>query len=142
MALPQAVERAEQLANKLHAEAYGTGDTPVVTAPPEPIAIAVPAPAPTTPAQPAPATEHAAPPEDSWEAHYKVLTGKYNAEVPRLSADNRALKEAVTELTGKVGTLTKQIEDVQSKVPVEPLIKPEEVAEFGEPLVDMARRAA
>jgi hypothetical protein len=38
--------------------------------------------------------------------------------------------------------LTKQIENVQTQVPIEPLIKPEEIEEFGEPLVDMARRAA
>jgi hypothetical protein len=145
MALPQAVERAEQLANKLHAEAYGQ---PQSAAPEPPAPIETPAPdaaaPPEPPEQPAPpdTTEHAAPPEDSWEARYKVLTGKYNAEVPRMAAENRALKETVSGLNEKVGALAKQIEDVQSKVPVEPLIKPEEVAEFGEPLVDMARRAA
>jgi len=70
-----------------------------------------------------------------------VLTGKYNAEVPRLAADNRTLKETVGALTGKVDELTKQLEDVQSKASVAPLISSEEIQEFGEPLVDMARRA-
>jgi hypothetical protein len=71
-----------------------------------------------------------------------VLAGKYNAEVPRLAADNRTMKATVDDLTGKVTTLTTQIEDLRSKEPVAPLISPEEVTEFGEPLVDMTRRAA
>jgi len=135
--LPNAVERAEQRANELHAQTYGKpGEAPPQPAePPPPIQVA----APEAPAEPA---KPDTPPEDSWEARYKVLTGKYNAEVPRLAADNRTLKDTVGSLTEQVGKLTKQIEDVQSKVPAETFIKPEEIQEFGEPLVDMARRAA
>jgi hypothetical protein len=137
MALPQAVERAGQLADQLFEEAYGKqdGQPPAANteAPP-----AAPAPKP----EDAPAPAPAAAPEDSWESRYKVLTGKYNAEVPRLAADNRTLKETVGKLSDQVGTLTRQIEDDRSKAPTEPLIRPEEIQEFGEPLVDMARRAA
>ena len=134
MALPQAVEKAGKLADELHAAAYGTPEQPIVTppAPPPPPIIA-----------PSPKAENhePLPTEDSWESRYKVLTGKYNAEVPRLAADNRTLKETVSQLTEKVTALARQNEDAQSRVPVEPLIKPEEVEEFGVPLVDMARRA-
>jgi len=103
MALPQAVERAGQLADQLFEEAYGKpGEAPPATngeAPP-------PAPAAAPPENGAQAPA-AAPPEDSWESRYKVLTGKYNAEVPRLAADNRTLKETVGKLSEQVGTLTR-----------------------------------
>jgi hypothetical protein len=132
MALPQAVERAGQLADELYEKAYGKQGEPAQVTPPTE----------QQPASPAPAPEAPAPTQETWEAKYKTLAGKYNAEVPRMAADNRALKEAVSDLTAKVGTLAKQLEDAQSKAPIEPLIKPEEIQEFGEPLVDMARRAA
>jgi hypothetical protein len=134
MALPQAVEKAGQLADQLYAEAYGKpGEQQAAPTLQEAPQVE------SAPAAPAPKPEHA--PEDSWESRYKVLTGKYNAEVPRLAADNRTLKETVGQLSAKLTTLTQQIEDVQSRAATEPLIKPEEIQEFGEPLVDLTRRA-
>jgi hypothetical protein len=140
MALPQAVERAGQLADQMYEQAYGKQGEPNGAQAPV-VAEPSPAPAPAAPAAPPPA-EPPAPAQDSWEARYKTLAGKYNAEVPRMAADNRTLKESVGTLTEQVGALTKQIAEQQSKIPMEPLIRPEEIQEFGEPLVDMARRAA
>ena len=97
----------------------------------EPAATATAAPATT---QPAPASTDG---DDKWEARYKTLHGKYNAEVPRLHA-------AIKERDAKLNSLTAEVEALKAKVdtPKESLIKPEEVQEFGEPLVDMVRRAA
>jgi len=91
------------------------------------------------PAAPAPAPQNTPSPEgdDKWEARFKTLSGKYNAEVPRLHA-------AIKERDGKLNSLTEEVEALKVKLeaPRESLVKPEEVNEFGEPLVDLIRRAA
>jgi len=75
--------------------------------------------------------------DPSWEQRYRSLTGKYNAEVPRLAAANR-------ELTAKLQSIEQEIESLRAakQTPRESLVKKEEVEEFGEPLVDLIRRAA
>jgi len=75
--------------------------------------------------------------DEKWEARFKTLSGKYNAEVPRLHA-------AIKERDAKLNSLTEEVEALKAKLtsPSEKLVKPEEVAEFGEPLVDLIRRAA
>ena len=75
--------------------------------------------------------------ENPWEQRYKSLRGKYDAEVPRLAATNK-------ELTVKLQSIEKQIESLKhaKENPKESLVKPEEIQEFGEPLVDLIRRAA
>jgi len=75
--------------------------------------------------------------DPSWEQRYRSLTGKYNAEVPRLAAANR-------ELTAKLQSIEQEIESLRAAkhTPRESLVKKEEVEEFGEPLVDLIRRAA
>jgi len=100
-------------------------------APSEPVAQATPAPT-NTPSEPASPQG-----DDKWEARYKTLHGKYNAEVPRLHA-------ALKEREGKLESLTEEVEALRSSLakPKESLVKPEEVNEFGEPLVDLIRRAA
>lgn len=147
MNLPRAVieaeRKAEEALQRLQAarqpqqsqpdEAQPTGDSQ----PPTPdAASATPAPA----ADPAPAPTATPPGEgdDKWEARYKTLHGKYNAEVPRLHA-------ALKERDSKLNSLTEEVEALKAAVsaaPRESLIKPEEVNEFGEPLVDLIRRAA
>lgn len=94
---------------------------------------------------PAPAPESTAPTntpptegDEKWESRYKTLNGKYNAEVPRLHA-------ALKERDSKLNSLTDEVEALKAKVEAqnrEPLVKPEEVNEYGEPLVDLIRRAA
>jgi hypothetical protein len=103
---------------------------PAPTPPPsEPAATANPAPAATPPAN----TEG----DEKWESRFKTLTGKYNAEVPRLHA-------AIKERDAKLNSLTEEVEALKASLakPKESLVKPEEVNEFGEPLVDLIRRAA
>jgi len=73
--------------------------------------------------------------DQKWEARYKSLNGKYQAEVPRLAAANK-------ELQAQLQRLQKQMEELKTAKPKESLIKPEELQEYGEPLVDLIRRAA
>lgn len=93
----------------------------------EPVAAVTPAPTTTPPSEG----------DEKWEARYKTLHGKYNAEVPRLHA-------ALKERDSKLNSLTEEVEALKAAIsnPRESLIKPEEVNEFGEPLVDLIRRAA
>ena len=75
--------------------------------------------------------------DPTWESRYKSLIGKYNAEVPRLAASNK-------ELTARLQSIEKELEDLRTAKaePKQSLVKPEEIQEFGEPLVDLIRRAA
>lgn len=108
----------------------GSGEPPTAT-PSEPSATANQPPANTPPA---PASAEG---DDKWEARFKTLSGKYNAEVPRLHA-------AIKERDAKLNSLTEEVEALKASLakPKESLVKPEEVSEFGEPLVDLIRRAA
>lgn len=72
---------------------------------------------------------------DPWENKYKVLAGKYSAEVPQLAAERR-------ELRHKVQQLEKELERAKNAPAPERLVKDEEIAEYGENLVDLIRRAA
>lgn len=73
--------------------------------------------------------------DTSYEHRFKVLQGKYNSEVPRLSAENKELKQSLKSLQD-------QLDDLKAAKSVEPLVKPEEIEEYGEGLIDVARRVA
>lgn len=110
--------------------------------PPGDQSVSDPAPMPSPSETPAPANQAPAntPPQegdDKWEARFKTLSGKYNAEVPRLHA-------ALKERDSKLNSLTEEVEalKVRMATPQEKLVSTEEVSEFGEPLVDLIRRAA
>lgn len=143
--LPRSVQEAERKAEealqRLQAarqpqppqQGVNTPSDPQPATPP--VASEAPAPA----ADPAPAPTSTPPSEgdDKWEARYKTLHGKYNAEVPRLHA-------ALKERDSKLNSLTEEVEALKAQMEArkDPLVKPEEVNEFGEPLVDLIRRAA
>lgn len=134
----EALQRLQQARQPQQPEGNGTppvdqnSETAPTATPSEPVAQA-PAATQNTP----PATAKSAGDEETWEARFKTLTGKYNAEVPRLHA-------ALKERDSKLNSLTEEVEALKAKLttPQEKLVKPEEVAEFGEPLVDLIRRAA
>lgn len=73
--------------------------------------------------------------KDSYEHRFKVLQGKYNSEVPRLSAENKELKQTLKSLQD-------QLDELKVAKSAEPLVKPEEIEEYGEGLIDVARRIA
>lgn len=97
-------------------------------------------------AEPAPAADPAKDPDHK----YKVLQGKYNAEVPRLQAELRESKELVAELRQRVNNTESLLAAMQS-VPEKPAAAPapapsgitdEERAQFGPDLIDVIERAA
>lgn len=73
--------------------------------------------------------------EESWEHRFKVLQGKYNAEVPRFAHENKDLK-------GRLQSLEEQLDEMKNAKPAELLVKPEEIEQYGEGLIDVARRVA
>jgi hypothetical protein len=103
MELPRAVKEAEERANAL-IQAQGKREgTPEETSPPAPEpepgpeVTATPEPPPSEPVSPV-QPEPAKPPEEDFEAKYKVLKGKYDKEVPELASQ-------VTLLIKKIGAL-------------------------------------
>lgn len=73
--------------------------------------------------------------QDDWEHRFKVLQGKYNSEVPRFAHENKELKT-------RLETLEVELEQLKNAKPVESLVKPEEIEQYGEGLIDVARRIA
>ena len=96
-------------------------------APPQPTET----PAPTNDSQTPPAGQQ----DDTWEHRFKVLQGKYNSEVPRFAHENKELKS-------RLDALQAELEVIKNAKPVEPLVKPEEIEQYGEGLIDVARRIA
>lgn len=114
--------------------------------PPSPAADAENTPAPEPAPEPAPTAE-----KDP-DHKYKVLQGKYNAEVPRLQAQLRESTELVTELRQRVNnteSLLAAMSAAPSNTPAEPPppatppgISEEERAQFGPDLIDVIERVA
>lgn len=105
--------------------------------------------APATPAAsatpPAPTGTPPTPPkqdEETYEARYKVLHGKYQAEVPRLHEQNRQLSDRLEDVARQLSEATKRLAEVEAGKVRGTLVKEEEVEQFGEPLIDVMRRAA
>ena len=137
MSLPRAVLEAEEKANRLQEELLKSqqqptegnqnqSDPPPADPPAEPV----------PPVDPNGSTPPAATgAEDGVEHRYKVLQGKYNSEVPRLSAENKDLKSRLQQLEH-------DLEVLKNTKPPEVLVKPEEIEQYGEGLIDVARRIA
>jgi len=136
MAIPRAVEAAERRANELHAKAYTTEapqgtETPAATPNATPAATPAPTPAPAKPET-----------EETWEVRYKTLAGKYNAEVPRLKQANDALQAQLDKAAQQHSDVTARLTALEKERSATPLVKPEEIESFGEPLVDLMRRVS
>ena len=141
MSLPRAVLEDEEKANRLHEEllkqqqAPANNDgTPPTNEPPQgdPPPSNEPPPVPPTPTNDS-QTPPASGQDENYEHRFKVLQGKYNAEIPRLAGENKELKTKLQEL---------EVALEQLKNKPEPLVKPEEIEEYGEGLIDVARRVA
>lgn len=134
--VPRAVLEAEERANRLQeeliaqqqqqaaAEQNVDGQPPQATPPAsETQPNATDSQTPPTPAQ-----------EDNWEHRFKVLQGKYNSEVPRFA-------EQVRELTKRLEGLEYENQKLKEEPP-KPLVSQQEIDEYGEGLIDVARRIA
>lgn len=140
---PRAVQEAEDRANRLQEELIANkqqaapGQTPPDDA--TQAASETPPAEVTPPVQatetPAPANDsQTQPPTEDWEHRFKVLQGKYNSEVPRFATENKELKSRLEQLESEMTQLKAK--------PPEPLVKQEEIDEYGEGLIDVARRIA
>lgn len=138
MALPAAVQRqideADALAQALYgpeavaaarAAEAGTGDAPAEQSP--------------TPAPPPPQDAPASGAED-WRHKYQVLQGKYNAEVPRLTATLREQTGTITRLNEEMASLRAQVERLQK--PASVVITPQEVEDYSAEMLDVVGRRA
>lgn len=141
MAMPRAVEAAAKRAEELHAQLYNQQNTEPPADPenqPDPSAAPQdpPAdPAPQDPPQDPPAQDP--PQENPWEHKYKVMEGKYRAEVPRLAAENRDLRQKFDALTAEIESLKSQ-----QSTPAQSLISPEDREKYGDDLLDVIKRTA
>jgi hypothetical protein len=150
VAIPRAVQEAADRAEALHKQVYET--QPVGEPQPAPIDTQDPAPTddPVADAQgvtPPSDDTAVAPPtgelpdqqkkDDQWEQRYKVIEGKYRAEVPRLNADNRELRQ-------QLEALQNEVEQLKSRGTPEPssLISAEDREKYGDDLLDVIKRAA
>jgi len=124
--LPRAVIAAEKRADEILQEIEKQGQMEQMPQPPVESQ---------DPPTPQPAIDSPPPQEESWEHRFKVLQGKYNAEVPRFAHENKDLK-------GRLQSLEDQLEEMKNAKPPELLVKPEEIEQYGEGLIDVARRVA
>jgi hypothetical protein len=149
-ALPKAVQKqideANRLAEQLNQQRLGE------QAPPSPGE----APAADQGAPPPAAAEATAPapsPSEGWEQKYRVLQGKYNAEVPRLqrTASEQAARieqmgqqlTATQQMLASLGQNRAAAPDTAAPAPAAgKLVKDDEVREYGEDLTDFIRRVA
>lgn len=142
MAIPRKVKEAAEKAEALYQQVYAPTEEPT-----EPEQTPEPEPAPADPPQDdqPPAQEPQAqapvqqdhPAEDKWEHKFKVIEGKYKAEVPRLAAQ-------VRELSQRVEALSAENEELKSRPsePAQTLISPEDREKYGDDLLDVIKRAA
>lgn len=75
-------------------------------------------------------------PDNNWEQRFRVIEGKYRAEIPRLHDQNRELSERLEQ------ALKALEEKAQTPVEEKKLVTDADVESFGADMVDMVRRAA
>jgi len=107
---------------------------PAVNTDPAPAEIVTPEPvAEVAPSQPEP------PKAPDWEQKYRVIAGKYDAEVPRLHTQ-------VKELSAKLDQAMSKLTEVQAvpakEAPAERLVNDQDVETYGQDLIDLQRRVA
>jgi hypothetical protein len=105
------------------------------------------------PAQPQPQSVASTPPpqpqeDPAAEQRFKVLQGKYNAEVPRLHEEkknlakqNEALQNQLAATQALLANLA-QPPVIHTHAPEQSLVTPKEVQEYGADLIDVVRRVA
>ena len=79
------------------------------------------------------------PKQDDWQQKYRSLQGMYNADVPRLNAENRDLSSRVSQLEGLLSTM--QAPAQQTPVQSEKLITDDDVKEYGDSIAVMRKAA-
>lgn len=146
--LPRSVEKQAELADQMHKNAYGTPQstpeapvTPSNSAPAEPLAEIVadaPKTEPVTPEQPQTVDQSLEEGDLShWRHRAKVAEGRLSKEMPRMAQTIRELKDQISSAQAKV------IESNNTQAqPIDSVIKPEEVEQYGADFIDMVKRVA
>ena len=156
MSLPREVEKQDKLAEELHAQLYGNSEQVS-----EEVAEPVEAQDSQTAAEDSGSDEiegivkgievreeasmikpesqdgepEAQKKRNDWKKKYQTLSGKYSAEVPRMAAE-------IKELKAREKRREEEHKRLLERKKAEPLVKKEEVEEYGEGLIDVVRRAA
>ena len=79
------------------------------------------------------------PKQDDWQQKYRSLQGMYNADVPRLNAENRDLSSRVSQLEGLLSSMQEPTQ--QTPAVAEKLITDDDVKEYGESIAVMRKAA-
>jgi len=79
------------------------------------------------------------PKQDNWQQKYRSLQGMYNADVPRLNAENRDLSSRVSQLEGLLSTVQEPTQ--QTPVHADKLITDDDVKEYGDSIAVMRKAA-
>lgn len=79
------------------------------------------------------------PKQDDWQQKYRSLQGMYNADVPRLNAENRDLASRVSQLEGLLSTMQEPAQ--QAPAVAEKLITDDDVKEYGDSIAVMRKAA-
>ena len=79
------------------------------------------------------------PKEADWQQKYRSLQGMYNADVPRLNAENRDLSSRVSQLEGLLSTMQEPAQ--QTPAVAEKLITDDDVKEYGDSIAVMRKAA-
>lgn len=138
--LPQSIMRQLAEADELQGQLNSGNQPPAFLPEPEPEIQAAPTPQQTAPPPPAQPTLPQLPPppqgEAYWENRFKVLQGKYDAEVPRLAAQLRELQARIQAPAPQAPT--------PASVPVtrKSRITDEEQTTYGSELLDVVGRKA
>jgi hypothetical protein len=76
--------------------------------------------------------------DDGYKQKFEVLTGKYNAEVPRLHQQLKEQSSALDRLQAEMESL--KAKPVEPEIPKESLVTSKDEDTFGSDLIDLARR--
>jgi hypothetical protein len=143
MSIPKQVQEQLEAADRIEAEILAAQQPPAPELEAQPTAPpaeenAAPAAEPETPPAPEPeaATPTPSPEEETWERRFKTLKGKYDAEVPRLTAELKELRRDLAALTAAAK------EKAEAPKKPEPLVNEKDVETFGSDLLDVIDRKA
>ena len=80
-------------------------------------------------------------PSVNWEHKFRVLQGKYNAEVPRLKRANDELQDQLKAMQQQLQQLSEKVSAAPAPAPA-PSISNEEVERYGPEFVEFVRKVA
>ena len=141
MTIPAAIQKQVEDAERIQQEIYGEQVAPVTTEnTPAPEAQQEPVAAPELKAEPNVEPVHEPKPSTDFEQQYKVIKGKYEAEVPRMQHQLREQARQMQDLMARLERAERQPE--VPKAEEKTLVSEKDVEDFGGDLVDMVRRAS